>query len=65
MLNHHDIWMALDKLAEKFAMTPSSMARQAGLDPTTFNKSKRQGADGKPRWPSTESLSKISTLITA
>ncbi|PHR91492.1 MAG: DNA-binding protein [Robiginitomaculum sp.] len=59
MLNHDDIWMALDRLALQFSMTPSSMARQAGLDPTTFNKSKRQGADGKPRWPSTESLSKV------
>jgi|TARA_R110002072_G_scaffold19040_21_gene70605 phage repressor protein C with HTH and peptisase S24 domain len=29
------------------------------LDPTTFNKSKRITAEGKQRWPSTESLSKI------
>ena len=63
MLNHHDIWRALDKLADKFSMTPSSMARQAGLDPTTFNKSKRQGSDGKPRWPSTESLSKVLNVL--
>jgi phage repressor protein C with HTH and peptisase S24 domain len=34
------------------------LARAAGLDPTTFNKSKRQGPDGKPRWPSTESISR-------
>ncbi len=59
MLTHQDIWRALDTLAEKFAMSPSAMARQAGLDPTTFNKSKRMGADGKARWPSTESLSKV------
>lgn len=59
MLTHQDIWHALDALAEKFAMSPSAMARQAGLDPTTFNKSKRSGADGKTRWPSTESLSKV------
>ncbi len=63
MLNHHDIWRALDKLADKFSMTPSSMARRAGLDPTTFNKSKRQGGDGKPRWPSTESLSKVLNVL--
>lgn len=39
------------------------MARQAGLDPTTFNKSKRTGGDGKPRWPSTESLSKVLNML--
>ena len=59
MLTHQDIWRALDTLAEKFSMSPSAMARQAGLDPTTFNKSKRESADGKARWPSTESLSKV------
>jgi len=59
MLSHQDIWAALDRLADKFAMSPSAMARQAGLDPTTFNKSKRRGGDGKERWPSTESLAKV------
>ena len=59
MLSHQDIWAALDKLADKFAMSPSAIARQAGLDPTTFNKSKRHGADGKERWPSSESLAKV------
>lgn len=59
MLTHQDIWIALDRLADKFSMSPSAMARQAGLDPTTFNKSKRSGVDGKARWPSTESLSKV------
>lgn len=63
MLTHHDIWAALDGLAAKFSLTPSAMARQAGLDPTTFNKSKRNGADGKPRWPSTESLSKVLNML--
>ncbi len=59
MLTHQDIWIALDRLADKFSISPSAMARQAGLDPTTFNKSKRSGTDGKARWPSTESLSKV------
>ena len=63
MLTHQDIWTALDKLAEKFSMSSSAMARQAGLDPTTFNKSKRSGADGKARWPSTESLSKVLSAL--
>ena len=59
MLSHQDIWAALDKLADRFAMSPSAMARQAGLDPTTFNKSKRHGGGGKERWPSSESLAKV------
>jgi len=63
MLNHQDVWAALDRLAEKFSMSPSAMARQAGLDPTTFNKSKRRSYDGKPRWPSTESLSKVLNVL--
>jgi phage repressor protein C with HTH and peptisase S24 domain len=40
-------------------MTPSGLARKAGLDATTFNKSKRQTPDGRQRWPSTESIAKI------
>jgi len=40
-------------------MSPSGLAKLAGLDPTTFNKSKRGAANGKLRWPSTESLSKV------
>jgi phage repressor protein C with HTH and peptisase S24 domain len=40
-------------------MSPSGLARLAGLDPTTFNKSKRSSANGKLRWPSTESLAKV------
>ena len=40
-------------------MSPSGLARRSGLDPTTFNKSKRIARDGKPRWPTTESVSKI------
>lgn len=56
---HEDIWRAIDRLATLFAYSPSGLAKQAGLDPTTFNKSKRFSAEGKPRWPSTESLSKI------
>ncbi|HTZ71298.1 MAG TPA: helix-turn-helix transcriptional regulator [Acetobacteraceae bacterium] len=39
-------------------MSPSGLARRAGLDPTTFNPSKRRMPDGRSRWPSTESLAK-------
>ena len=59
MLRHADIWRAIDRLAAKHGLTASGLARRAGLDPTTFNKSKRTSPEGKPRWPSTESLSKV------
>jgi phage repressor protein C with HTH and peptisase S24 domain len=39
-------------------MSPSGLAKKSGLDPTTFNKSKRITPDGRARWPSTESVSK-------
>ncbi len=59
MLTHDAIWAGIDRLAQSFGYSTSGLARRAGLDPTTFNKSKRIGPDGKPRWPSTESLSLI------
>ena len=59
MLTHPHIWRAIDALAARHGMSPSGLARLAGLDPTTFNKSKRGAANGKLRWPSTESLAKI------
>ncbi len=59
MLTHTDIWRAVDLLAHQNDLTASALARLAGLDPTTFNKSKRTGVDGKPRWPSTESIAKL------
>lgn len=59
MLSHADVWRGVDRLAEVNGLSPSGLARRSGLDPTTFNKSKRATRDGRPRWPSTESLSKI------
>jgi phage repressor protein C with HTH and peptisase S24 domain len=58
ILTHGQVWMALDRLAERAGMSPSGLAKRSGLDPTTFNKSKRITADGRERWPSTESVSK-------
>src|SRR5262245_1896016 len=65
MLRHADIWQAIDRLAADHGLSPSGLARRAGLDPTTFNKSKRLARDGRPRWPSTESLSKILEAVGA
>jgi len=59
MLSHGRIWEAIDRLAADNNLSPSGLAKKAGLDPTTFNRSKRVAADGRERWPSTESLSKI------
>ena len=58
ILTHGQVWTALDRLAERAGMSPSGLAKRAGLDPTTFNKSKRITGDGRERWPSTESVSK-------
>ena len=59
MFTHNEIWSALDRLAQAYSTSPSGLAKLAGLDPTTFNKSKRRSGTGKNRWPSTESLSKV------
>ena len=58
-MKHEDIWRALDTLAAESGLSASGLARAAGLDPTTFNPSKRRMPDGRARWPSTESLSKV------
>ena len=59
MFTHDEIWMAMDRLAEAKGLSPSGLARLAGLDATAFNRSKRISPNGKPRWPSTESIAKI------
>jgi phage repressor protein C with HTH and peptisase S24 domain len=58
-LTHSWIWSAIDTLASRSGLTPSGLARLAGLDPTTFNRSKRLTSEGRPRWPSTESIAKV------
>ncbi len=63
MFTHQDIWDGLDRLAKTYSTSPSGLAKQAGLDPTTFNKSKRKTAQGKDRWPSTESLAKVLSVL--
>ena len=59
MITHDGIWQALDRLANSFGYSTSGLAKKAGLDSTAFNRSKRFGPDGKPRWPSTESISRV------
>ncbi|KQP07323.1 MAG: helix-turn-helix transcriptional regulator [Methylobacterium sp.] len=59
MLSHEQIWTAIDRLAERHGFSASGLARRAGLDATSFNRSKRIGPDGRKRWPSTESIAKV------
>src|ERR1041384_5138188 len=59
MLSHERVWAAIDALAERYSLSASGLAKRAGLDSTAFNKSKRIAADGRPRWPSTESIAKV------
>jgi len=60
-LSHSQLWSAIDGLARREGLTASGLARRAGLDATSFNPSKRFGPGDppRPRWPSTESLTRI------
>ena len=60
-LSHAKLWKALDALARREGTSPSGLARRAGLDATSFNPSKRfgPGQPPRPRWPSTESLTRV------
>ena len=60
-LSHAKLWKALDALANREGTSPSGLARRAGLDATSFNPSKRFGPGDppRPRWPSTESLTRV------
>jgi|TARA_R110002126_G_scaffold13118_1_gene55949 phage repressor protein C with HTH and peptisase S24 domain len=59
MYTHEAIWRAIDRLAKISGYSASGLAIKAGLDPTSFNKSKRIQPNGKARWPSMESISKV------
>ena len=58
-MRHDDLWRAIDILAAERGLSTSGLARAAGLDPTSFNPSKRRARNGLPRWPSTESVAKV------
>jgi phage repressor protein C with HTH and peptisase S24 domain len=59
MLTHGKIWTAIDALARRYGLSASALAKRAGLDATAFNRAKRVTAEGRPRWPTTESLAKV------
>jgi phage repressor protein C with HTH and peptisase S24 domain len=62
-LSHAQLWKAIDGLARHEGLSVSALAKRAGLDATSFNPSKRFGPGDppRPRWPSTESLTRILT----
>lgn len=59
MFTHSQVWQAIDAIAERNGLSASALAKRAGLDSTSFNKSKRVGPDGRQRWPTTESMAKV------
>ncbi|MFQ6759840.1 MAG: helix-turn-helix domain-containing protein [Alphaproteobacteria bacterium] len=59
MFSNEDLWHAIDILAKNNNFSASGLARAAGLDPTTFNKSKRKSKYGQPRWLSFDTLGKV------
>ena len=59
MLSHRAIWDGIDALARRQGHSVLALAKVAGMDATAFNVSKRVSKDGRERWPSTESISKI------
>lgn len=58
MLSHKNIWAAIDRLAETNDLSPSALAKKAGLSATLFNPSKRKSTK-RERWPSSESIAAI------
>ena len=59
MFTHKQVWHAIDVIAERYGFSASGLAKKSGLDPTSFNPSKRNGPDGRPRWPTMESISRV------
>jgi phage repressor protein C with HTH and peptisase S24 domain len=61
MFTHKQVWAAIDTIAERYGFSASGLAKKSGLDPTSFNPSKRNGPDGRPRWPTMESIDRVLT----
>lgn len=59
MFSHKQVWAAIDTIAERYGYSASGLSKKSGLDPTSFNPSKRNGPDGRPRWPTTESIARV------
>ena len=58
-MTNDQLWDAITNLAKCLNMSCSGLAKFAGLDATTFNKSKRVNRFGEKRWPATYTLAKV------
>ena len=65
MFSHKQVWAAIDTIAERYGFSASGLAKKSGLDATSFNPSKRTGPDGRPRWPTMESIARVLTAAGA
>ena len=59
MYTHQMMWKGIEILGRRNGWSLPKLAVLAGLDPTALNPSKRISRDGKPRWPSTETIVKL------
>jgi phage repressor protein C with HTH and peptisase S24 domain len=57
--SHQKVWNAIDTIAQSAGLSPSGLAKAAGMDATAFNRSKRYEPRGRQRWPSAETIQKI------
>ena len=55
-MTHEELLCGIVNVAKRMGLSCSGLAKVAGLDATTFNKSKRIDKFGHLRWPSTYSL---------
>ena len=63
-MTNDQLWQAIINLAKWLNLSCSGLATKlAGLDATTFNKSKRINRFGEKRWPTTCSLAKVLMLL--
>jgi len=58
-MTHNEIWHAIESFAGDRNLSCSGLAKKSGLDPTTFNRSKRFSKQGQERWPNVHSIAKI------
>lgn len=58
-MKQEDIWRGIDRLAAQKGLSPSGLAKRAGLNLSTFNKNKRGLVNGQPRWIRMETLNKV------
>lgn len=58
MFTHEELWRAIDALAERRGLSLQALAKKCDVDFTTLTPFKRN-ANGRERWPSSETLIKI------